>query len=767
MSLLRKWYYWSVSALADEEISASIIEDLEYRYQQDVSKKGRIYARFQQYCNFLPIILPLISDLCKGAVMMLGNYSKIAMRNLRKHKAYTAINIMGLAIGMLCTMLILLWVQDELSYDKYNEKADRIIRVTRRWLNSDGAVSLHLGHVAPPIAPLLKTDFPEIEHIVRLTNISGVLVGNPGEQYIEDRLFCAEEDLFKIFTFDLQKGNVSTCLQAPGTIVLTESMAEKYFSDQDPMGQMLHMDFGEGVLDLKITGIMADMPEQSHIHSDFFISFKTYEMFVGDDELQNWGSNNYGTYLLLEKGRTREQLQAQMDAFIERHYGEGQSESTQLILQQLTDIHLYSNLDSEYEANGDIANVWIFSAIAVFILLIACINFMNLATARSAGRAREVGLRKVVGARRIQIVRQFLNEAVLMAALSGVIAIASTWLLLPKFNEFLGKQIHFNLIENPLLGFGMIGIVVFVGIVSGSYPAFFLSSFKPIKVLRGTSRKRSSGFSFRTVLVVLQFSISIILIISVTAVSKQLSFMQNIKLGIDKENVVLLASSPYINEHLADIKQQLLAHQNVISVSAAKRIPSGRLLDSSGAKVIRDGEETYMNFRIANLRVDHDYISTFRMNMAAGRDFMHDMPTDSDEAFILNEAAVLRIGWDSSEEAIGQAFIYGGRRGRIIGVVEDVNFESLHKSITPIVMYISSGSLNRISIRITPDDISETLEFLKNQWARYNPGRSFEYQFLDQRFDQLYRSERKLHELFNIFALLSILISCLGLFGLA
>jgi len=758
---------WLSDFIVRSEEKRTIPGDIEEFFYEMVLDAGEWRARVWFWMQVIRFIPAFIKGSIYWSIMMFQNYLKIAFRNLVKHKGYSLINIAGLAIGMACCMLILMFVQDELSYDRFHENADHIYRVTRLWYNQDGAVSLHLGHVAPPIAPLLDNDFSEIIHAVRMIDVERPLLSYGNRYFEESRFFFAEEDIFKVFSFEMVKGDPSTALVDPFTVVITEEMADKYFGSEDPLGKTLTLNvFGRGG-DLKVTGVIKSIPHNSHFHVDFMGSFKTFELVVGDEELQNWGSNNYATYLLMPQDYDINRLRDQLTPFIDRHYGEGMSERTQLRIQRLTDIHLHSHLDSEIEPNSDIAYVYIFSVVAIFILLIACINFMNLATARSAGRAREVGLRKVVGARRSQVIRQFLNESILMAFIALGMAILMVLLVLPQFSQFLQRDLSFHIFSNTWMFAGFISIVFIVGIVSGSYPAFYLSAFRPVRVLRGLQKKEGRGFSFRALLVVTQFAISIILIVCVGIVSRQLHFMRQQRLGFDKENVVVLPSSPYAVDHLESVKQQLLRHENIVSVSAAKRVPSGRLLDSAGARVISGEKEDPVDFQIAFLRVDHDYVPTFGMELAAGRNFSRRMSTDSTQAFILNETAVKQIGWESPEEAIGQGFGYGLRSGQIIGVVKDFHFESMHQPISPIVMLISSHDLNQISIRIRPYDIPGTLEFLKEKWQEYRSNYPFQYYFIDENFDSQYQAEEKLYRIVSYFAFIAILIACLGLFGLA
>lgn len=709
---------------------------------------------------------------------MFKNYLKIAFRNLLKYRAYSFINILGLTIGMTCCILILLYVQDELSYDRYNEKANRIYRVTREWLNQDGSTSLHLGHVAPPIAPLLKNDFPDIIAAVRILGIGRPLINYQDKYFEEDHFFAADPEIFKIFTLPLLKGNPETALQEPNGVVITDEMAQKYFDAEEPMGKVINLD---GLTDLKVTGVMTKTPRNSHFHFDFLASMKGLEQIWGPDEFESWGSNNYATYLLLPENYDHKYLLAQFPDFIDRHYGSAIQAATgeppaqkpslrnKLHLQHLTDIHLHSHLDSEIEANGNIIYVYIFSSVAIFILLIACVNFMNLATARSANRAKEVGLRKVVGADRKRLILQFLGETTFLAFISLAFAIFLVELLLPWFGSFVGKALRLSYSNNFLVLAGLLGLALLVGIIAGSYPAFFMSRFQPAAVLKGT-RSSSYKSNFRTALVVSQFAISIILIISMGVVYNQLEYCKTKDLGLNKEHIVVLPASDQMIERYAGFKSRLLQSPEIVSVSASKRVPSARLLDSSGARIINGDSEEPINFRIANVRVDHDFIDTYGIQLAAGRNFSVEHPTDSTQAFILNETAVRKIGWASAQEAIGKPFGYDARRGEIIGVVKDFNYESLHQPVAPIVLLISPNSFNQISVRIRAqgqDDVKKTLGFLNSIWQEYRPNFPFTYDFLDVRYERLYQSEHKLGQIFLAFSLLAILIGCLGLFGLA
>ncbi|NUO80660.1 ABC transporter permease [candidate division KSB1 bacterium] len=701
---------------------------------------------------------------------MFRNYLKIALRNLLRHKGYSLINILGLAVGMASCILILLYVHDELSYDQYHENADRVYRVTREWFNSDGTSSLHLGHVAPPIGPLLKNDFPEIVQMARLYSGGTPLLRHGDKIFQENRFFFADPNIFEIFTLPLLKGDPKIALADPNGVVLTPALARKYFGDAEPLGQVLNLD---GRADLKVTAILQEVPANSHFHCDFLGSMKLLEQVFGESEFKNWSSNNYATYLLFPKNYQIENFKKAVPDFIGRHHPEGKEAipKTTLHLQRLTDIHLRSQLDSEIEANGNIVYVYIFSAIAFFLLVIACINFMNLATARSANRAKEVGLRKVVGAERSQLIRQFLGETIVMALLALVLAVVLVEVALPKFNAFAAKALTLRSQSMLFVLASLLGVTLFVGIVAGSYPAFFLSHFQPMAVLKG-QRIGSTRSRFRSLLVVFQFAISIILIVGMGIVYNQLEYCRNKNLGLNKEHIVVLPvnSGEEIARRYPDMRNQLLQHPRIASVAASKRVPSGRLLDAAGGKLLDGEKSTPLEFRIANVCVDHNFIPTYGIQMAAGRNFSMEFPTDATEALILNETAVKKIGWASPEVAVDQPFEYGSRRGRIIGVVKDFHYESLHQPITPIVMYLAPQNFNSVSVKIRadrPEDIAATLEFLKQKWQEYRPNFPFQYSFIDERYERLYQSEHRLGQIFGTFSALAVFIACLGLFGLA
>ncbi len=702
---------------------------------------------------------------------MLKNYLKIALRNLWKFKQVTFINIFGLAVGMAACILMLLWVQDELSYDRYHENADRIYRISREWRNTDGETSLHLGHVAPPFGPLLENDFPgEVLYAERLLSDNPLITYEAGDkQMVEDDFFFADSDMFKVFSFPMVQGNPETALTEPNSLVLTESTAKKYFGDEDPIGKTLNY---ENQVDMKVTGVVKDVPSNSHFHFNMLCSFITVENFYGrEDLMSSWGSNNYATYLLLPEGYNPEDLQAQFPAFFDKHLeayqGIPPSKSNFLHLWPLTDIHLHSHLDSEIEANGDISYVYIYTIIALFILGIACINFMNLSTARAGRRAKEVGVRKVMGALRPALIKQFLSESLLVAVFSLLAALVLTQLVLPFFNDFVGKSLSLEMGDNFFVLLLLAGIVLVVGVLAGSYPAFFLSRFQPATILRSRKTPKGGHTYLRAGLVVLQFTIAIALVVGVITIEKQLDYVKSKPLGFNKENLLVLPTSDEIYQKFESLRDQLLAQPGISEVTLSSRVPSGRLLDSQGATAEVNGNMEDVNFRIADVHVDHDFLNSFEIDLAAGRNFDRNRTSDSTEAFIINEAALKAVGWASAEEAIGKKFDYGQRKGYIIGVTKGFHFESLHQSIAPIVFMITNGRANNVIVRVNQAAKDQTIAYLKEQWSYLRPGYPFDYFTISEQFEEQYTSEDRLGSVVQYFSLLAIIIAALGLIGLA
>ena len=699
---------------------------------------------------------------------MLENYFKIALRTLQKQKSYSGINIAGLAVGMACCLLILLFVHDELRYDRYHENADRVYRVTRAWYDDAGEPTLQFARISPPIGPALALEMPEVQHAARIVQ-TGSLVSYEDAHFQEPRFYFAEHAVFSIFTIPFVKGDPETALAEPYTVVLTETMAEKYFGTADPIGRVIRY---ENTFDLRVTGVVADAPPQTHFHYDFLGSFTTFTAKPWSEQWEtNWGGNNsFATYVLLHEGADPAALEARFPAFLDRHYVLHIGASSRLFLQPLTDIHLYSHLDSELEPNGDVTYVYLFTAIAFFILLIACFNFMNLATARAAKRSREVGMRKVLGATRKQLIAQFLGESMLLTLIALVLSVMMAELLLPVFNDLAGKELRLFASNALLVLPGLAGITLFVGLLAGSYPAFFLSAFEPAAVLKKAVRG-SWRSHVRTVLVTTQFAISIGLIVGVAVIVKQLNYVQQKNLGFEAEQIVIVNTTAAMRQDFEAFRTRLLEHPGVRAVTASEYIPSGQLRNSINGRAEVNGQIKPFN-SLGLLAVDHDFTTTYGMGIVAGRTFSKAVASDSLQGFLLNEAAVKQLGWASPEEAVGAFFMLDAetladRRGQVVGVVKDFHFESLHEGITPMVLYIRPDRYMRAAIKIAPQDIPATIAALEERWQAYVPGAPLAYTFLDQRFAQLYQAEQHFGQVVGTFAILAILIAGLGLFGLA
>jgi putative ABC transport system permease protein len=704
---------------------------------------------------------------------MIRNYLKIALRNLVKGKFISFINLFGLTVGITCCLLILTYILNELSYDKYNKNADNIYRVTRLFRNPEtGASNLNLSTISPPFGPYLENDFPEIKKMTRLLDNSPVPLKYGEKKFNEQNVFFADGHLMDVFDVHMVKGNPAKALSDPFSIMLTEEMSQKYFGTGDPMDKIIRM---SNQFDLKVSGIYKAFPPNAHIHPGMLISFNTLKdsaVYGADNLRTNWGNNSFFTYLLMPAGFQPEKMIAQFPAFIDRNMPIGQkykqSQGTSLSLQKLTDIHLRSHTDYEAEENGDIKRVYIFSAIALFILLIACINYMNLSTARSALRAREIGIRKTVGAQRKEIIWQFLSESVLTAWIAMLFAIGLTWLLLPFLNRLSGQALSINILFNWKIGLAIFFIPFVVGLISGIYPALFMSSFRPVKVLKGLFNTGGANISFRKALVTLQFAISIILIISTVVVSKQLGYMQKKALGFDWDRIVTMPYNTYINNKYEAFRNDLIAGSEIKNVTRSSRIPTGRLLDAMGTAVNNGDTLVPANVDIKYLAADPEFISTYGVRTVAGRDFSREFSTDT-SAFLINEAAVKILGIKSNGEAVGKDMSYGGRKGKIIGVINDFHFESMHQAILPLIVVIprTPNNYNRISLKIAGNNIPSALAKIEAVWKRFLPDAPYEYSFMDENFKKLYESEQRQSSIFTVFAFIAIFIACLGLFGLS
>lgn len=696
---------------------------------------------------------------------MITSHFTIAWRNILRNKIYSSINLLGLAVGICCFLLLFLFIRDELSYDRYHTNADRVYRLNRTFLSADGTPSLQLGTVAPPYGPLIREEFPQIKEAVRLFGTSA-LVRRGEKIFREENIFAAEENLFRVFDFNIKGGRPDQVLAEPYSVILSRPMAEKYFGQDDPVGQVLRID---NQVDYKVTGVFEPLPTQSSFHPQFIASFSTLrdDRMYGAERLRtDWGNNSFFLFLLLEPGADPVAIEKAFPAFQDKHIGPNTSSWSVLSLTPLTDIHLHSHLDSEMEANSDIRYVYYFSAIALFILLIACINYMNLTTARASKRAREIGLKKVMGVSKARLVKQFISESFLFTVFALLLGLLLAWLLLPYLNRFAGKSLALSALLSPVNLLWLVAFLLFVTLLSGSYPAFYLTSFQPVSILKGRLSMGLKSGRVRQALVVVQFSIAVLLIGCTTVVYRQLQYMQNVDLGYSKDQVVVFRSGQTESGFEA-IRNDLLNDSHVLEVGRSSRIPTGKLLDSWDAKVKRGDSLVPASVTLKMLTVDERFIPAYQIEMAAGRNFSNEFATDSASGFIINETAAGMLGWKNPAEAPGHNFVYGSISGTIIGVSKDYHFESLHQRIPPVVMLMGGGGVRWVSVRIKGNRVPATLEYIQRIWDRHYPDQPFAYDFLDSRYAALYTLEQTQQTLMGGFSLIAILISCLGLLGLS
>jgi len=680
---------------------------------------------------------------------MLINYLQTALRNISKYKLYSFLNITGLALGLSSFIVIFLYVQGELSCDKYNENYNNIFRVVRN----------DYARTPAPLAEALRNEFPEITNTVRIAKADKAMMSVGKKSFYEENIIVADPSIFNVFTFPLIDGDPNTALSEPLSILLTQEAAGKYFGNTNPVGRLMRFD---NKYDLKVTGVMKDVSPNSHFHFDFLISMSSTIEIYGKDFLTNTINTTVYTYLLLNHPTQADNLQKLFPAFIKKYYDSLPFLAPpSFIIQPLSRIHLYSDFGGEMEPNGDIQYVIIFSGVGFLILLMACINYMNILSARYADRIKEIGVRKVLGADRMALVKQFVGESVLTAALSMAVAVTLVELVLPIINSSMTLRLDLILQNNFEFDILLVAVTLLTGMISASYPALVLSSFRPSEVLRKSLLKKYSGTSMMRVLIVLQFFISTGLIISTALISEQLNFIQYRKLGLDKEQVIILPLREENTRKMYRIfKNQLLMESNIISASASSVLP-GEVEYYTSVYWAGSGLDKTMDFIFG----DYDFIRTYKIELADGRDFSKSFAGDLKGGYILNESAVKEIGW---KQAIGQKFTAAQlHEGTVVGVVKDFNYRSLREKIKPLFIAVDPDNVKFLSVRVGPEDIPSTLASIHREWNRIFPQSPFEYSFFDAHLDNLYKSENRLGEMFNWFSCLAIIIACLGVFGLS
>lgn len=699
---------------------------------------------------------------------MIKNYFIVAVRNLIRQKGYFLINLLGLTIGLTACLLITFYVIDDLSYDKFHEKGDRIYRVGYQYKAPSGKEYKTVTSEYRLREPFVSY-FNQIEHFVRISTPRSAKIKNGQMEFIEKDVSLVEKDIFDVFTFEWLLGNQSSALDEPFTAVITESTSKKYFGDSIPLGKNLELVTPFGSVDLRITGLVKDMPRNSHFNLNIMGSMESAPYIYNDMMLNNWGEMTGYGYILLPEEVSIESLKSISGEFMNQTFGETERGSSNLLFQPLLDIHLHSNTRFEIKTNGSMKNVIIFSIIALFILLIATINYMNLATARSAKRSLEVGMRKVLGAKRGNLVTQFLGEAILISFIATWLSIALSDLLMPYFNQIAKKEIDIDWMNNLWIILLTFIFSILVGILSGSYPAFFLSSFKPLKTLKEKTKVSSSNSLLRKGLIISQFSVSSVLIICTLIVFIQWKYMQNKPLGIDPTNIVNIFT-PGVEQY-ESFKQELLKNPNILMVTGSNKRPTAKLSSNLTYKAENVDSE---NKSIKIVTVDYDFFETLDNKIVQGRSFSKDFTVDENSTFIINEAALKEFGWDNATGKTFQTFTFDPeisnwkeRKGTIVGVAEDFHFESVHNKIVPVVYFIEPNWRNYMSIKINSSNIPATMKYIKNEWDKLNSDNRFNPSFYQDNLNALYDAEKRFFVLFIIFSGLAIFIACLGIFGLA
>lgn len=704
---------------------------------------------------------------------MFKNYLKIAFRSLWKNKSFSFINIFGLATGIATCVVIMLFVRHELSYDRYNEKADRIVRVVFKGRIKGG--EMKEANVFPPVAKTFVKDYPEVEMATRLSPGPAPVVVYGDKKFNESNIAYADANFFDVFTLPFLQGNKATALAEPNTVVITSAIAKKYFGNESPIGKLFH--FKNLQQDFRVTGVIEKVPETSHFHFEMFASLKN----VADAESNSWMTSNYYTYLVLRKGYNYKDLEAKLPAAVEKYMGPQLTQAMGLsfaefrsggndlglFLQPLTDIHLHSDLSTptELEPSGNVSYVYIFSAIAIFMLLIACINFMNLSTASAGKRAREVGIRKVMGSLKSQLIWQFLVESAIITAVALSISIVFVEMALPLFNELSGKNLELSFRRDKWLVPALLATGLVTAFLSGTYPAFFLSSFNPIRVLKGRLPGSGRGFNLRSGLVVFQFAISIVLMICTAVVYNQLSFIQQTKLGYEKEQVLLLPAAYELGSKVEVLKDQLRRDPHVAGFSSSGYLPAGPSYGNNFFVYEKSSQDQVKTLRY---EVDENYIGMLGMSLKEGRNFSGSSGADS-SAIIINETAARELAW--KDNVIGRNLSSADNSGKVrtfqvVGVVKDFHFRSLHEKIAPLVM-VYNKDFGQLIVKVRTKDVSTTISNLKRAWDATNPDQAFAYSFLDEQFSRTYQAEQNTGKILGIFAGLTIFVACLGLFGLA
>ena len=750
----------------DSEERENFSECMDIVYKELLITKGHRTARIWFWSQFTRSLPRLFKKSLEGDIIMIKNYLKIAFRCIKRRKIYSFINITGLAIGMAATMLILLWVRDERSYDRFHTNADRIYRTAQAFHYDD----FHMEQVNTPaiLAPTIVETCPEVEMATRVRGfLDDYLVIADNKKFNEPGLGVADDAFFRLFSFPVIQGDPSTLLSEPQTVAISERAAEKYFGRSEAVGRTLSI-FDE---DFLVIGIFKNMPDNSHFHFDVLCSLVSFERY----QEPSWGYNVFKTYVLLREGSSIRTLQDKLDDIVKNHmFGSAEKYEatlakgnyTKFPLRPLTDIHLRSHLLWEFEANGNETYVRFFTIIAVFILLIAVVNYTNLSTARAARRAREVGIRKTVGSTRTSLVRQFLIESLITSLIALILALIFIQVLLPAFRQLVGKPwLQLPYIQNPLGLLGLVALAALIGVTAGIYPSFVLSSFKPVAVLSGKFSQGLKSSILRNGLVVFQFSLSIILLVGILVVQKQMAFVRNQNLGYDRNQVVVIKTFGELGQKLSALKETLQTNPSVVSVSASSSVPSSSFTNVGSRFEGATGAHGTNLFI-----VDQDFLDVMKLEMVAGRFFSKEIPTDG-QAIILNESRARELGAEDLLDKRIYMWVGDGHEWfHIIGIVRDFHYESFHEPVKPLQLVMLHGACpwgeSFVSIRTQTDNIRDTIAQLRKTWNKLMPETPFEFSFLDTIYNDQYQNEERTSLVFTIFTFFALFVACLGLLGL-
>jgi len=686
---------------------------------------------------------------------MLKNLIKTSIRHIRKHTGYSLLNILGLTLGISSSLFLIIYVSDEVSYDRYHENADRIYRVSSKITEPDDQFTWIVAQI--PFGPQVVQDYPEVQSFVRFINMPRALYKFEDKENIEENFFYVDSTLFDIFTYKVLKGEVKTATKDPGKIVLTETVAARYFGDADPVGKTLTT----GNSTFEVTGVIEDVPFNSHFRFDAVSARNNLPKQLG-----TWGNFGVFTYLLLPHDLDVKAFETKMKGMYDVHMKtifEPLKINIEYILEPITRIHLYSTNPGEPEPTGSITYVIIFGIVALFLILIAAMNYMNLSTARSTSRAREVGLRKVVGSRRGPLVTQFLSESIILTIISLIISIILLIILLPKFNLLAGKSFDLSILYSPVVIVSVIGVILFTGIIGGSYPAFFLSRFSPITVLKGEITQGTAGSLFRKILVIIQFTISVTMIVSTLVVFRQLNYLKNMEQGFNQENVITLQLNQGMVNKYPVLKQALMENNEIKYVTSTNTSVG----EGSGKVIFNMETDQGMSQRGINFAVvDHDFVDALGINIVNGRDFQQDMPSDTLTGVVVNQTLAKRMGWS---DAIGKKVELGDGqfiRARVIGVMKDYHQTGMYNEIESLMLVYRERN-NIIYVKLSDNNTEQNISFIENKWKEVFPDQPFTYTFLSERFNRQFEADEKRGLIFTMFTILAILIACLGLFGLA